>query len=132
MIIRVPEFPVNSKNSPYPLEELLRAALVYNMHGLLVTATWLLFTAVNAQLSETRRGKPALSSSTEDAAETHIMAAPGNESYWLADITHQGVAAFNPNPSRYRVFRNVKEYGARGMFMTVSYLIKLLLICVVH
>lgn len=90
------------------------------MHGLLVTASWLLFTAINAQLSETLRGSSALSSPTIDAAETPIVAAPGDESYWLADITHQGVAAFNPNPSGYKVFRNVKEYGARGMFVTVS------------
>ena len=95
------------------------------MRGLLVTASWLLFTAINAQLSETLRGSPALSSSTDNAAyspavETPIVASPGDDAYWLADITHQGIAAFNPNPSGYKVFRNVKEYGARGMFMTVS------------
>ena len=90
------------------------------MHGLLLTASWLLFTAINAQLSETLRGSPALSSSISDVAETPLVAAPGDESYWLADITHQGVAAFNPNPSGYKVFRNVKEYGARGMFIVVS------------
>ncbi|KAA8646710.1 uncharacterized protein ATNIH1004_005385 [Aspergillus tanneri] len=35
-------------------------------------------------------------------------------SYWLADITHQGVAAFNANQSGYKVFRNVQDYGAKG------------------
>lgn len=35
-------------------------------------------------------------------------------SYWLADIKHQGIAAFNSNPSNYTVFRNVKDYGAKG------------------
>lgn len=34
--------------------------------------------------------------------------------YWLANIDHQGVAAFNNNPSGYTVFRNVKDYGAKG------------------
>jgi glucan 1,3-beta-glucosidase len=34
-------------------------------------------------------------------------------SYWLADISHQGVAAFNPD-STYQVFPNVKDYGATG------------------
>ena len=34
--------------------------------------------------------------------------------YWLADITHQGIAAFNSDPSSYAVFRNVKDYGAAG------------------
>ena len=35
-------------------------------------------------------------------------------SYWLADITHQGISAFNPDPSTYTVFRNVKDFGAAG------------------
>jgi len=34
--------------------------------------------------------------------------------YWLEDIKHQGVASFNPNPDNYTVFRNVKDFGARG------------------
>ena len=34
--------------------------------------------------------------------------------YWLADIAHQGRAAFNSDPNGYRVWRNVKDYGARG------------------
>lgn len=33
--------------------------------------------------------------------------------YWMEDITHQGLASFNPNPN-YHVFRNVRDYGARG------------------
>lgn len=37
-------------------------------------------------------------------------------SYWLEDMQHQGIAAFNPNPSGYKVFRNVKDYGAVGMY----------------
>jgi glucan 1,3-beta-glucosidase len=40
--------------------------------------------------------------------------ATGDASYWLADIAHQGIAAFNSNPSDYTVFRNVKDYGAKG------------------
>jgi len=31
----------------------------------------------------------------------------------MEEIQHQGIAAFNPNAS-YQVFRNVKDYGARG------------------
>lgn len=34
-------------------------------------------------------------------------------SYWQEEINHQGVAAFNDNPD-YRVFRNVRDYGAVG------------------
>jgi glucan 1,3-beta-glucosidase len=34
--------------------------------------------------------------------------------YWLENIKHQGLASFNPNVSSYEVFRNVKNYGAKG------------------
>lgn len=34
--------------------------------------------------------------------------------YWLETITHQGTSPFNPNPSSYQVFRNVKDFGAKG------------------
>jgi glucan 1,3-beta-glucosidase len=42
-------------------------------------------------------------------------AAVADPAYWLANIAHQGIAAFNPNPSTYKVFRNVKDYGAKGV-----------------
>ncbi|KAJ5679840.1 CAZyme family GH55 [Penicillium macrosclerotiorum] len=49
------------------------------------------------------------------AANLHaVAAATADASYWLAGITHQGLAAFNSNPSSYTVFRNVKDYGAKG------------------
>lgn len=32
----------------------------------------------------------------------------------MEDIKHQGIVAFNRNPSNYTVFRNVKDYGAKG------------------
>ncbi|ORX99558.1 pectate lyase superfamily protein-domain-containing protein [Clohesyomyces aquaticus] len=34
--------------------------------------------------------------------------------YWMAAMPKQGIAAFNQNPSGYKVWRNVKDYGARG------------------
>lgn len=33
--------------------------------------------------------------------------------YWMEDIAHQGRASFNPDPA-YQVFRNVKDFGAKG------------------
>lgn len=33
--------------------------------------------------------------------------------YWLEQIDHQGVAAFNADTG-YKVFRNVKDFGAKG------------------
>ncbi|TEB08672.1 pectin lyase-like protein, partial [Coprinellus micaceus] len=36
-----------------------------------------------------------------------------DEPYWLETIAHRGTAAYNSNPS-YQVFRNVKDFGAKG------------------
>ncbi|OJJ40251.1 hypothetical protein ASPWEDRAFT_166332 [Aspergillus wentii DTO 134E9] len=55
---------------------------------------------------------PSRSARTSSVSSEEV--AVDDTSYWLADITHQGVAAFNPNPSGYKVFRNVKDYGAKG------------------
>ncbi|PPQ70368.1 hypothetical protein CVT24_013143 [Panaeolus cyanescens] len=40
-------------------------------------------------------------------------AAPG-EPFWMEKIKHQGKSPFNPNPQDYKVFRNVKDFGAVG------------------
>ena len=34
--------------------------------------------------------------------------------FWMETIKHQGTAAFKPNSSSYKVFRNVKDFGAKG------------------
>ncbi|KAG6819219.1 hypothetical protein H0H93_014091, partial [Arthromyces matolae] len=42
---------------------------------------------------------------------------PGNSSpgdpFWMQSIKHQGISAYNSNPG-YQVFRNVKDFGAKG------------------
>lgn len=40
--------------------------------------------------------------------------------YWLEQIKHQGISAFNPSPGSYQVFRNVKDFGAKGTVFTCS------------
>jgi len=40
--------------------------------------------------------------------------AAANAPFWLESIKHQGISAYNPNPSSYKVFRNVKDFGAKG------------------
>ena len=45
---------------------------------------------------------------------THLPKSGPNCAFWMEDIAHQGVAAFNPDPSTYQVFRNVKDFGAKG------------------
>lgn len=37
-----------------------------------------------------------------------------SEPYWLEKIKHQGIAAYNSDPTGYEVFRNVKDFGAVG------------------
>ncbi|KAF3920271.1 hypothetical protein AA313_de0208584 [Arthrobotrys entomopaga] len=39
---------------------------------------------------------------------------PRQSSYWLGSVQHQGLAAFNDKPTSYPVFRNVKDFGAKG------------------
>ncbi|KAI6082984.1 glycoside hydrolase family 55 protein [Hypoxylon rubiginosum] len=34
--------------------------------------------------------------------------------YWYETIAHQGISAFNANKATYKVYRNVKDYGAKG------------------
>jgi hypothetical protein len=41
---------------------------------------------------------------------------PAADPYWLEHIVHQGVAAFNEDPGGYQVYRNVKDFGAKGTF----------------
>lgn len=40
--------------------------------------------------------------------------AAAGDPYWLQSMPHIGTAAFNPSPSTYKVYRNVKDYGAVG------------------
>ena len=39
--------------------------------------------------------------------------------YWLADIAHQGISAFNADKT-YQVFRNVKDFGAKGKLLSIG------------
>jgi len=57
-----------------------------------------------------------LKSSTSKAIPFVAAATPAvAASYWLEAIKHQGISAFNANPASYQVFRNVKDFGAKGM-----------------
>jgi glucan 1,3-beta-glucosidase len=39
--------------------------------------------------------------------------------HWLENIKHQGISAFNSDSS-YKVFRNVKDYGAKGKLCVLA------------
>lgn len=48
-------------------------------------------------------------------APARVPAARASDpAYWLRDMPKRGRAAFNANPSGYQVFRNVKDFGAKG------------------
>lgn len=40
-------------------------------------------------------------------------AAVAKAAYWMEDIAHQGISPYHPDPA-YKVFRNVKDFGAKG------------------
>ncbi|KAF7362795.1 Exo-beta-1,3-glucanase [Mycena venus] len=40
--------------------------------------------------------------------------------FWMQNIKHQGIAAFNPNSTTYQVFRNVKDFGAKVVLHSVD------------
>ena len=96
-----------------------------------LSAAWLLYlvtfaapvvSAVNEQSSplafpveETANSIPIYSLDTEStpvSTSSADVAAP-NCYFWLEHIQHRGKAAFNPDSS-YQVYRNVKDFGARG------------------
>lgn len=39
------------------------------------------------------------------------------QAYWYETIAHQGVAPYNPQGTAYQVFRNVKDFGATGIYL---------------
>ena len=54
----------------------------------------------------------ATNSTNPKSNSTHSPEASG-QPYWYEQINHQGVSAFGP--SGYAVYRNVKDYGAKGI-----------------
>lgn len=66
-------------------------------------------------------GNASIALKTSTAASPFVAAAtPATAPYWLETIKHQGIAAFNANPSSYQVFRNVKSFGAKGISQNCS------------
>jgi Pectate lyase superfamily protein len=52
------------------------------------------------------------STTSSNGTTAGAPAAPGSSTYWVSDIKRQGTAAFGA--AGYKVFRNVKDYGAKG------------------
>ena len=59
-------------------------------------------------------GASPVASAQPTAAAPHAAEAAGtSSSYWLASIKRQGTVPFG-NTSSYSIFRNVKDFGAKG------------------
>jgi hypothetical protein len=78
-----------------------------------------------SRLAQTARHGPggALATATHRSYTTALPAsfnqtAVGACSYWLEDMEHRGVAPFNSDSS-YQVFRNVKDFGAKGTWIEI-------------
>ena len=55
------------------------------------------------------------------AAEERLSSVPSPScGFWLEDIAHQGFSPFNTDPGSYRVFRNVKDFGAVGKSLSLA------------
>ena len=60
-----------------------------------------------------------------DQGSTLFSNNTASASFWLEDIKHLGVAAFQDSP--YQVFRNVKDFGAKGLHSRLPVMEKYLL-----
>ena len=68
------------------------------------------FSLTYAQLHHTYTEQIPLTSTADSCNLT-----PSNPtSFWLEQIKHEGTSPFIPNGANWRVFRNVKDYGAKG------------------
>lgn len=77
--------------------------------------------AVSAQLAEfggytSEYGSAVVSdvSPVSSSSEVRKTEERATSTYWYETISHQGISAFNSNPATYKVYRNVKDYGAKG------------------
>ena len=76
----------------------------------------ILLAAVPSSLVE---ASPVASPQATTAASPTSAAAGISSSYWLANIQRQGTVPFG-NSSSYTIFRNVKDFGAKGKFQLLS------------
>jgi glucan 1,3-beta-glucosidase len=64
--------------------------------------------------SSSTASRTSSTSSTSSITSASSTATASGCYYWLETIKHQGVSPFNANPGGYQVFRNVKDFGAKG------------------
>lgn len=55
----------------------------------------------------------------EGLEATTEVAAAASSNFWVANIKRQGLVAFG-NGADYKVFRNVRDFGAKGMWYSLT------------
>ena len=68
-------------------------------------------------LPETELTLQELQAPTEPAV---IQERQSTSSFWFANINRQGAIPYGNSNSSYKIFRNVKDYGAVGTIMTLQ------------
>jgi glucan 1,3-beta-glucosidase len=70
--------------------------------------------AVTTTTSTKSTSTKTTSSSKTTSTTSSAAASTSTCAYWLDNVKHRGIAAFNANPTTYQVYRNVKDFGAKG------------------
>ncbi|KAI1798684.1 glycoside hydrolase family 55 protein [Daldinia bambusicola] len=52
--------------------------------------------------------------SSSSGSEEKRIEERATSTYWYETISHQGISAFSANRATYKIYRNVKDYGAKG------------------
>jgi glucan 1,3-beta-glucosidase len=61
-----------------------------------------------------------LSALLQAAPTPQASTTASSSGFWMANIERQGTVAFG-NSSSYQIFRNVKDFGAKGMYINPRY-----------
>ena len=72
------------------------------------------FTLSSNAHSKSIEKSPLLLASVKNKPELESRGGQVSASFWLEGIKHQGISAFHPDKNSYQVFRNVKDFGAKG------------------
>lgn len=75
----------------------------------------LLLGALSVVASMSAESDPSLNSAALPVTSIPAISTEADSgSYWLGKIKHRGSAPYSNSPSTYKVYRNVKDYGAKG------------------
>ncbi|KAF9531470.1 glycoside hydrolase family 55 protein [Crepidotus variabilis] len=95
----------------------MRHALAFSVSLLSIIHCSVANTFIDLDALDTRGFDDILNNVPSNPYSGHCAASkpPAKDApFWMESIKHQGQSPFNPKPSEYKVFRNVKDFGALG------------------